>query len=487
MLKAKHIFLFVLLSFLVIQVPFLHADPHINISPDSRDAFTDEGLNTSQVINKVNHGYFGLNECDNLIKTPLFSVWLFPVFTVFDTGMTTGRLWLLLGCLFMLLLASRSHEIMPYVLGLFIPIGLLQYHLFQYIHFTMAEMSACCLIILAISRMLMFTQNQKNIQLLQTALLLWIAVGFKNQFAYVLLLLPAWVIIVQLINGNLISRNTLKQLTITFFLLLLGALLYYLLWYLPVKETYDYVMADQAGNRFMPRNKWNPILFEQAQKLLWSSYTKYLSLAFFTGLLLLIPNFIGSKNKIFKVLSLISLSWALLEIHKLGMWFLPSRYMSSLLFSWAFFAAVQFAWAIRNALDFGWKSKIAALVTLSVLILVSGMHVNGVRNLFKERSFVIYGINRKLARIDFGKRPVAGPWAPSLAKGSGAKIIPVWHGYFNDVKLFETHHPKIIISEPDEADSGGAYRERGINLMEMADSAENVKIGKYTLIIYYLP
>ncbi|MBS1659148.1 MAG: hypothetical protein JST18_13760, partial [Bacteroidetes bacterium] len=61
---------------ILLHFPFLHADPDYFISI-GRDAFTDEGLNTSQLRNYINHGYLSFDECDNLIKSPLFNLLLF--------------------------------------------------------------------------------------------------------------------------------------------------------------------------------------------------------------------------------------------------------------------------------------------------------------------------------------------------------------------------------------------------------------------------
>jgi len=67
---------------LVAHLPFLDADPDINISY-SRGPFTDEGLNTIQIRNLVNHGELNIEECDNLLKTPLFNFSLLIPFTIF--------------------------------------------------------------------------------------------------------------------------------------------------------------------------------------------------------------------------------------------------------------------------------------------------------------------------------------------------------------------------------------------------------------------
>src|SRR5262249_45658871 len=131
---------------LLFELPFLHADPDINLS-FSRDAFTDEGLMTSQLRNSINHGILNPLECDNYIKTPLFNLWLLLPFKIFGTRLEVARLAVLffvLSALFLFLRYGYSQKI----LLCFIPVALFQYDLFQYAHFGLSEMmSACCIFI----------------------------------------------------------------------------------------------------------------------------------------------------------------------------------------------------------------------------------------------------------------------------------------------------------------------------------------------------
>jgi hypothetical protein len=80
-----------LLLLVILQVPFLNADPDLFLS-HSRDAHSDEGLNTIQLRNYVNHGYLDPWECDNLMKNPLFNLILFLPFTIFGTKLIVARL-----------------------------------------------------------------------------------------------------------------------------------------------------------------------------------------------------------------------------------------------------------------------------------------------------------------------------------------------------------------------------------------------------------
>lgn len=476
-----------LLLFLAAQVPFLEADPHADIAPTSRDAFTDEGLNTSQVINRVHTGRWTVDECDNLIKTPLYSLWLFPGYSLFGTSTLAGRLWVLCGCLGLLWFIARRDASLPAVAALFTVTALGQYHLFQYIRFTMAEMTACLLVWAALAYALRYGKAGSLWDLAWSGLFLWAAVFVKNQFAYVLPLLPVWVAVAALCAGRPFTRGAAKGLLFSLAVLGAGGLVYYLAWYLPVKPTYDYVMADQAGGRFIPFSLFSVQVKLQAKEFLSSPYVRVYALFLGLSLPVFVANMVRSADRTYRLLSWSVLVWALAELHKFAMWYVPSRYLVPLLFSWGLFAAVQWVWALRNALGYGPGSR--AVFLLFSLAAVAVAAQNGVHfvKLYRERTFAIHDTNVMLSATDFEGRPAAGPWAPALARETGARVIPVWYGYFNDEDLIRRHNPKIIITEKDEGDSGGAFTRHGLDLASVADSVREVKVARFDLLIYYLP
>lgn len=97
---------FAIILWVILQIPFLKADPFVSLSQNSRDAFTDEGLNTSQIRNWVNWGDLNVWECDNLIKTPLFNALLAVSFKIFGNYWLTGRLTVLLCAAMFLFIAG---------------------------------------------------------------------------------------------------------------------------------------------------------------------------------------------------------------------------------------------------------------------------------------------------------------------------------------------------------------------------------------------
>ena len=91
-----------LIALILSHLPFLEADADLNISSGSRGAWTDEGLNTCQIRNFINHGHFNLLDSDNFLKTPLFSIFLFPFFKLFGISMYVARLITVLFCAYLL-------------------------------------------------------------------------------------------------------------------------------------------------------------------------------------------------------------------------------------------------------------------------------------------------------------------------------------------------------------------------------------------------
>jgi hypothetical protein len=147
-----------LLLVFVLHLPFLTADPDYYLS-DSRDAFTDEGLNTSQLRNYINHGQLDFNECDNLIKTPLFNGLLFLPLKILGTEHIVARVTILLSIILLLFISMRSTYIKSIIAILSIT-TLLQYFVFQYSHFSLSEMISTVSIMVGIFFLYQYIVNR---------------------------------------------------------------------------------------------------------------------------------------------------------------------------------------------------------------------------------------------------------------------------------------------------------------------------------------
>ena len=148
-LSSKYYPIIVVVLLALLHSPFILSDPDSEVSTRSRGAWTDEGLNTIQVRNFVNHGYLSMDECDNLIKTPYFGFILVPFYSLLGTHIWVGRM-LVMACILVvlfLLLKKSETRFFGTVLAI---IALLQFHVFHYSHYSMAEMLGVAWILLGI-------------------------------------------------------------------------------------------------------------------------------------------------------------------------------------------------------------------------------------------------------------------------------------------------------------------------------------------------
>ena len=133
---------------LLSHLPFITADPDRDIS-FSRGPFTDEGLNTIQVRNFINHGYLSLEECDNLLKTPLFGLTEGITMFIFGTDLAVGRLTVSILLVLALFFLSGKKPFSGLIL-LAVPLLFMKYPVFHFSHFSLAEAPAVATILLGV-------------------------------------------------------------------------------------------------------------------------------------------------------------------------------------------------------------------------------------------------------------------------------------------------------------------------------------------------
>lgn len=486
--------IYVLLAIsLLLHFPFIHSDPDFHLS-HSRDAHSDEGLNTSQIRNFVNYGYIDPKECDNLIKNPLFNVILAGPLFAFGTKLWVGRLtvWMFVFITVLFLSTNRS---LRWMWLIFIPITLFQFHVFSYSHFSMAEMIAVSFILLSIHHAFQFTQRiektKREKHLALAILFSTLAWYTKIQFLYMLLFVPLifmlWFIKI-LITTRKMSKDVIRLLLISTFLPLGFIAAYYLGWFLPLKEPYVYIMQNQASGRFAEWEFLKPIILENYNRYFTQPFLTPLLYLFYialpTGILLYFIN----PGKVFKSLFPISLLWVILESHKLAIHFVPSRYLVSgyvaigLLVSIVMVESLQrfiFSEKKKPSIRYlGWIS----FVSLLWLFYNHGISYTGLLN---RRTYQIYQVNQYLSQFQTQGITAAGPWAPSLTWNTKIRAVPVWSGFLNDRNIEEKLNPVIIFSEPDEADSEQAFMKDGIDLSK-ADSVKHFQIGRWPVNLYWM-
>lgn len=483
----------ILLRYLVIVIlgilflahlPFISADPDINISY-SRDAFTDEGLNTIQVRNLINHNYLSVTECDNLLKTPLFGSLVSLPFAVFGTNLEVGRLVVLLFIMFSLLIIARDDYFRGIIL-VFALITLLQYEVFQYSHFVLAEMISVVIILWGIYFYYKACNQSNSVRnFIFASILISLAYYSKIQFLYIIPLLPLSYLLYVLFRSS-IKVYKLSNLGMILMVLTAMGLLYLFFWYLPFREKYTYMISNQSGffeisNKTLEYIDFNFRYYFINDRYLWH----FLSFCILLPISVVIYK---RSSTTYKILYPLSLLWILLELHKLVMVYLPSRYLVSLYCASGFFIAL----IIREILfklslyPSGLRNKLKISIATLIVLVITIININDYIKVLQRRTFAIKSANEYIAQGYEGKGPVLGAWAPSLTWKSDARALPVWDAFLNYKEPIAQFNPEIVIAESDEEDSNQAYLKQGIDLKQSADSSKSFTIGKWNVVIYWM-
>ena len=472
------------LIYFSLQIPFIKADPDIQISW-SRGANTDEGLHASQIRNFINHGNLGLQESDNFIKTPLFGAFLFAPIALFGSSLSVARWAVIFPFLLLVFWVSWKNPYHVKLLLFFIPMVFLEYHVFTFSHFSLAEMPSTIFIF---SGILLFAQPLKNNpfwkRAIGLALLFSLAYLFKIQFLYIIPVLPL-LLLAYFFRKRDRENIHVKTLLWSSVFMALIFLVYILAWYLPNQEFYNYVMIDQTTNRFA-------YYFDLPDHLRWINKNIFLEkklqpvtilfyFSFPVGVLLLFRKTSTFYKKIFLGLSL----WLFLEFHKLTMMYLPTRYLVSLIFCMAAINSLVI-FEIFRLLSLEKKHQRWILIPSLLFAIVLFFNLNNYQNTYERRTFDIRKINQYLAQYEFGDRPIIGAWAPSLTWKTTAKTYPVWGEYFNDENILTKQKPAVIISELDESDSSQAYQSQNIQIDQHADSIRYFQIHNFKLKVLWM-
>lgn len=479
---------------LLLHLPFLFADPDFYLS-HSRDAHSDEGLNTSQIRNFVNYGYIDPMECDNLIKNPLFNLIMAGPFFIFGTKLWAGRITVLLFGSLTILFLSRNRSLRWFWL-LFIPVAWMQFHIFSYMHFSMAEMAAVSCILIAVYHCFCFTQwseaHKRRKHLALAVLFSSLSWFFKIQFAYMVVFVPV-IFFSWWLRKTILTRKVTREGALLLALCagcaLLPVALYYFSWFLPLKEAYTYIMHNQASNRFAAWKDIFPIVRENYHRYFTTQQVVPLFylflLAFVTGPVL----YFTQPGKIFRGLFPVAFFWAVLESHKMLIHFVPSRYLVSAYVAMAFLITAVLYEALRRfifAMPAHDRRKYIGWFGAACFTWLLANHVISYVELYQRRTFHIHEVNRYLSQYNLEGVTAAGPWAPSLTWDTKARCIPVWSGFLNDKNINEKLHPGIVFSEPDEADSEQAFCKDGFDLATLSDSVRTYRIGRWPVNLYWI-
>lgn len=466
---------------------FLTADPNPNLS-FSRGPFTDEGLYTSQIRNYLNHGSFSAGESDAFIKTPLFSLYLLPFFQFFSTSQSVGRMAVLAFVIVTFFLLSLKTGYREY-LWLVILTSFTNYAVFSFTHICISEIISTTLILLGCFLLFEYFKTNKNISLLvYSSLCISLSYYFKIQFIYSIVLLPAAIGLHEIFieRNKSISKIVYAIVVPTLFNLTFLALLIPL-WYLPYSDIVKHVFTAQGGSR-VEISLHSIIYFIRSVKI-YLLDPRYFFLTLFFGISLLRGLYLFNKrqdNGPQWALFLVTLLWAVLEMHKLFMSYLPTRYMVSFFVAIGLFGSVVFVLNWKYSTVDSNRSREWRSVFVILLFLVSLSNVYNITRMFNDRTYFIREANTFLKNHYNSQGPVVGPWAPSLTWECKAVSLPAWRNYWNENDILSKYRPEIIISEPDEADSEGVFTYNNIKLTEQSSRIKKYTIGRWEVDMYWL-
>lgn len=481
--KYSWVILVLGIAYLLIQLPFVLADPDILLAT-SRDANTDEGLNSCQVRNLVNHSQLTLHKSDNLVKTPLFGLTLLMAFSAFGTYLSVARLVLLLLGLIIMVSIFKRKKYYPGLGMVAFLLVMMQYHVFQYMHLALAEMLSTILILAGVILLAEGVRSEKKNLIFWSSVSVTAAWFLKIQFAYAVFILPFTLLLFFLLNKEKRSF-VIGQLLRVCIYLGAGATIFLVFWYLPNKDFFNYVLSNQTDGRFVSFSQLGEHLsllmgwIFHSKPLLVFSILSYISIAVGIFYLFLKP------GKHFSFLFISLMVWLIFETHKLGMTYLPTRYLVSMFFAMGMIISlVTFETLRSKSLTLPYAiGKLLAAIMILILSIQNGKNYT---DAFSRRTFAIHDINQYLASVDLGEGPVIGAWAPSLSWNSKALSYPVWKGYFNDKAIFEEIKPRLIVAEVDEEDSGQAFLSNGIDLDAHADSIRHFRVNHWDLKLVWV-
>lgn len=469
--------LFLIAGYFLSHVPFLEADADLRMETGSIGAWTDEGLNTSQVRNVVNHGHFDLLECDNLLKTPLFSLFHFIQMGLFGSGLLQARLATLVLTGFILFQFARwkDHRLL---LILLIPTTLLLFTYHQYGHMSLAETVSVSCFAAAGFYYNRFSNTREFRFVAFCSGFIFLGILFKIQFLFLSPILPIVLFFDQLVFKKEKINTQLIKIIISY-VFLLGLIL--VVWYIPFKEEWALIAKQQSGSLSFSTIDRESLNLNVERYFLTHDFilfTIIFVLAFFYSIYSLLKDRVGRK---YFGLLIFALIWVLLETHKLPMIYLPSRYVVSTYFSMGLLISVVVAiiWENHTWRSLKWISLLAVIVLMI-------HHLGQIQSAFNSRSFKIKEANDYLNAHTKPEDVVIGPWAPAFTWTSGNVSMPIWSDFLRTNNIIGDLKPRVIVSESDERDSGLAYSSRGIDLNSISDSVRSFQIANREIKIYWI-
>jgi len=471
-----------LLIFLLAQIPFLNADPDINVDLHTRGAWTDEGLYTSQITNYINTGNFNIKENNQFIVSPFFNVLIYPFYLLFGNKIIVSRVVVIIFWFLSLLIFFKKKEFQ--IAGLiFIPLALFQYQIFHFSHYSMPEMICISFVLLsfAVINQYFYSKSKNVFLIILSAFTLFLAYCTKIQFLSSALILPAAMFFYSIIEnkkGKLLVR--FKPFFVALFTTLILFIIYVVIWYLPHQEFYNHVWAYETDGRFPESiiHLWQIIKFHSGFTF-WTPQLKPLIIFFAFGLILTPFVFMNKEGKKHLGAVLFLLFWLFAEFAKVSAAYLPYRYLLSLIIASSLLTAFVISFFIN-------KFKLMRYIVIAGLAIIFTINVLFIYDSYTNKTYDIAAVNQYLKNYNFQNKTILGVWSHTLARSTKAQCITVKRNYLNFHNPIEHFKPVIVATEHDEADSDSVFIKQDVFLDKLADSSVSFHVWKYKINLYWL-
>lgn len=481
MQKRKWLIILIPVIVLAIHSAFLNVDPDIHSDIYSRGAFIDEALYTFQARQWIDNGNPDIYINDAFVRAPVFQLLQSIAFLIGGTSIPVSRMVSLIMISIFLMLAVRDREIRPFGIIMAL-LFLFQWQLFHFSHYSLVYPTAFSFIGLS---MLCFSKavvNQEKLikYTILSAFALFLAYGTTIQMLASALILPAAAFFISIANSFETKKVNIRLFAISFVATVFFAAIYYFLWFKRHETFFETTLFNQSDDRF-PKTigqlfvvmKFNFRTFVWVKTIIPVLIPALLSIILYRPF---IRHFSTNRQK---AIFTFALMWLLIEIPKIGMFYLPYRYMLSLIVAIIILAA--FFWTVLYKSHLKYLQIIAGLAVLFTLF----FNVHILNHSFHQRFDDIANANKYLEEKLPEGSVVLGSWAPAVTWRCKVRCIPVWNGYLNDHKVIEKYKPRLIITEFNEAESDKYYEKNNIDLKKISDSVRILPIWRYNVAFYW--
>jgi hypothetical protein len=134
------------------------------------------------------------------------------------------------------------------------------------------------------------------------------------------------------------------------------------------------------------------------------------------------------------------------------------------------------------------NNKVVKMIAMICILFVLSLNLMRYDTAYHYRMYNISDINKYLAMHTNKDDVVIGSWAPALTWESKNVSFPVGRGSIlgKTENIFDIYKPQVIISEPGERDSNGAFKTLGVDLDAISVSSKQFKIAWWDVKIYWL-